>query len=235
MNVGVLLAAGASTRMGRPKALEPLRGQSFLARGVRALWAACDSVVVVLGSDAGRIQSAVEEEFATLMERGVLAPEMQAAHGHGSRGLEVHFAVNVRWRRGMASSARAGLAEALRLKPDAVLILPVDHPEVRASSVVAMSDVMAQAVKAFGGGKGRSIRAASAKFAYALVPRYNGRRGHPVAVTSALARMITRDGAAESLSDAIKRNARLIGYLDVADPGIVKNRNTPAPRGRAKR
>ena len=50
MNVGVLLAAGASRRMGRNKSLMRTKGDTFLAHGVRQLWHACDAVVVVLHS-----------------------------------------------------------------------------------------------------------------------------------------------------------------------------------------
>ena len=63
MMVGVLLAAGASRRMGSAKALVKVRGQSFLMHGVRHLWAACDRVIVVLGSDAAAIRRAAEQEF----------------------------------------------------------------------------------------------------------------------------------------------------------------------------
>ena len=41
--------------MGSPKPLVMTRGGSFLARGIRHLWGACDQVVVVLGSNAERI------------------------------------------------------------------------------------------------------------------------------------------------------------------------------------
>ena len=49
---GLLLAAGAGTRMGRPKALVvDADGTSWLARGVEALRAGgCDEVAVVLGA-----------------------------------------------------------------------------------------------------------------------------------------------------------------------------------------
>src|SRR5262249_2244619 len=63
MMVGVLLAGGASKRMGRPKALVKADAESFLARGVRRLWTACDSVVVVLGSGAREIRGKTEHEF----------------------------------------------------------------------------------------------------------------------------------------------------------------------------
>lgn len=220
MNVGVLLAAGASTRMGEPKALVKWKGRSFLANGVTALWAACDTVVVVLGSKAREVREAAEEEFAALVASGALSEQVHAARGKGSRGLEVHFAVNAGWKRGMLSSAQAGLAEALRLKPAAVLVLPVDHPEVRPETVGHLGAMMTEALGAFGG-------RTPGGFAYALVPRHRGRRGHPLALSAGLARAAARDRAARDLSDAVRRHARLVGYLDVADPGVVKNRNTP--------
>ena len=47
----VILAAGASRRLGRPKQLVRLGGESLLRRTVRAALA-CDPVLVVLGSQA---------------------------------------------------------------------------------------------------------------------------------------------------------------------------------------
>jgi CTP:molybdopterin cytidylyltransferase MocA len=220
MNVGVLLAAGASTRMGSPKATVKWKGRSFLASGVIALWGSCDAVVVVLGSKAREVRAAAEAEFGALAESGALSELVHASRRKGLRGLEVHFAVNAGWKRGMLSSAQAGLAEALRLKPTSVLVLPVDHPEVRPDTVAHLGAMMVDALGAFGG---RS----RGGFEYALIPRRKGLRGHPLALSPALAAAVVRDRAARDLSDAVRRHARLVGYLDVADPGVVKNRNTP--------
>ena len=64
-------------------------------------------------------------------------------------------------------------------------------------------------------------------FSYALVPRFRGRRGHPLALSAALARAVAKDAAARDLSDAVRRSARLVGYLDVRDAGITRNVNRP--------
>lgn len=220
MKVGILLAGGASTRMGRAKALVRERGESFVAHGVRALWAACDTVVVVLGADAKRLRAAIEDEFVALTERGVLHRDVQAAHRHGARGLEVRFVVNAAWRRGMYSSVRVGLAAARAMRPESVLVLPVDHPHVRPATVATLAAVMEEALGAFGGAR-------RSGFAYALVPRVRGRRGHPVALSPGLARAVAADDTARDLGDAIRRHARLVGFLDVRDAGVVRNRNTP--------
>ena len=221
MMVGVLLAAGASTRMGSPKPMVKVRGQSFLMHGVRHLWAACDRVVVVLGADSAAIRRAAEREFEVLVQKGALHEEISRRR---TGGLEVRFVVNRAWRHGMLSSARAGLKAALALRPSGVLMLPVDHPAVKGATVTSLAAVMDEALKA-----ARTPRE-RARFAYALVPRYLRRRGHPLALSPALARAIAADTGAETLSDAVRRNARLMGYLDVSDPGVILNRNTRGAR-----
>jgi CTP:molybdopterin cytidylyltransferase MocA len=217
---GVLLAAGASKRMGRDKALVRERGESFLVHGVRHLWTACDSVVVVLGSNAAAIRRAAEREFEQLVGNGGLDHDLRLAERHGARGLDAHFVVNHGWRQGMLSSARLGIASAIALDPAAVLLLPVDHPKVAAVTVASVARVLLEALAAC---RPRD----RAAFSYALIPRHRGRRGHPVAMTPALARAVAGDKSADDLSDAIRRHARLVGYLDVGDAGILVNRNSP--------
>ena len=222
MNVGILLAGGASRRMGRAKSLLRSGRETFFARGVRHLWSACDAVVVVLGADARRVRAAAEEEFVRLVKGGALHDDLQTAHRHGARGLQVRFVVNRAWRQGMLGSARLGLATALRLRPDALLVLPVDHPAVKPITVRALAAAMKAALTSY-----RGVAAGRQGFAYALVPRYRRRRGHPVALSPALARAVAGDRGAHDLSDALRRNARLVGYLDCTDAGVVRNRNRP--------
>jgi CTP:molybdopterin cytidylyltransferase MocA len=226
MMVGVLLAAGASTRMGRPKALAKAGAESYIAHGVRNLWCACDTVVVVLGANAKLIRKRTEEEFVRLVGTGCFDQELHAAHRHKAQKLEVRFVVNGAWRTGMYSSARAGLLAALKYDPAGLFVLPVDHPSVRPGTVLDLATVMAQALRAahVPVRRGAPRRAG---FSYALVPRHRGRRGHPIVLTGVLARAITRDARAADLSDAVRRNARLVGYLDVHDAGIVRNVNRP--------
>jgi len=77
-----MLAAGAGSRMGVPKALV----DDWLVRGVRALRdGGCDAVTVVLGADADR------------------AAELLA-------DVEAHVVVADDWAEGMGASLRAGLA-----------------------------------------------------------------------------------------------------------------------------
>ena len=219
---GVLMAAGASRRMGTDKALRRSRGRSFTVHGLQHRWSACDAVAIVLGSNAARIRAEIEVEFERMVRGGKLKADLAHARRHGAPGLEARFVLNREWRRGMLGSARVGLKAALAFDPESVLILPVDHPGVRSRTIDALAGTMREALGALRNPRERS------RFAYALVPRHRRRRGHPVVVSAALARAIVADRGATDLSDAVRRNARLVGFLDVADAGILRNRNTPS-------
>jgi len=99
----VLLAAGASLRLGRPKQLLELNGESLVRRSARlCLEAGFDPVVVVLGCSA--------EEMAPALA-----------------GLAVSCLVNNDWPQGMASSIGVGVAS-LPEEASGVLLLPCDQP-----------------------------------------------------------------------------------------------------------
>jgi CTP:molybdopterin cytidylyltransferase MocA len=238
MKVGVVLAAGASSRMGSSKPLVKMKGESFLAHGIRNLWAVCDTVVVVLGAEAARVRRSTEEEFEKLVQSGSLHADLKAARRQGIEGLEVHFLHNRAWARGMFGSAQLGIAEALRVRPEGVVVLPVDHPHLSSATVRLLSAAMDAALGAYKG-----TRKERDGFAYAVVPRFDGERGHPLVLSPGLARRIVDDRDANDLSDAVRRNARLVGYLDVPDGGVIRNLNTPddestdgrAPRRRTAR
>lgn len=118
MSVGaVILAAGASSRMGTPKQILRIAGQSLLRRAaLAALDAQCAPVVVVTG-----------------------------AHAEPSRreldGLRVHEVFNPRWTAGMASSIRRGIEGLLEIDPDAsaVILALCDQPHVTAEVISALA------------------------------------------------------------------------------------------------
>jgi molybdenum cofactor cytidylyltransferase len=57
----VVLAAGASSRMGRNKMLLDLHGEPLVRRSVRAVAGECDPVVVVVGPDASDMRAALAD------------------------------------------------------------------------------------------------------------------------------------------------------------------------------
>ena len=58
----VILAGGASRRMGSPKALLPYAGETFVDRLIGVFQSVCDSVIVVLGHEADAIRSGVRRK-----------------------------------------------------------------------------------------------------------------------------------------------------------------------------
>jgi molybdenum cofactor cytidylyltransferase len=106
----VVLAAGASTRLGQPKQLIRIDGESLLHRTARlALEAGCSPVFVVLGFEAEALRAQLH-------------------------GLSVDIVMNHEWQEGMGASLRSGM-EMLRktdAQPNAVLVLVCDQPRLTA-------------------------------------------------------------------------------------------------------
>jgi molybdenum cofactor cytidylyltransferase len=101
----VVLAAGASTRLGKPKQLIQMEGEPLLRRTARlAADAGCSPVFVVLGFEAERMRAQLE-------------------------GLAATAVVNERWPEGMGSSLRRGMEAvcALEKQPAGVLLLVCDQ------------------------------------------------------------------------------------------------------------
>ncbi|MGF1538047.1 MAG: NTP transferase domain-containing protein [Elainellaceae cyanobacterium] len=92
MSVGVVvLAAGASTRLSRPKQLVQHRGQSLLQGTVdAAIASACGPVVVVLGAYAEQVQSEVPQG-ATVLHNPAWAIGMGTSICCGVRWLEANL------------------------------------------------------------------------------------------------------------------------------------------------
>jgi CTP:molybdopterin cytidylyltransferase MocA len=115
MICAVVLSAGESSRMGRPKALLPIDGQTFIERIVGALTAAgLTRIVVVLGFNADELRRKIEH-------------------------LPVEIVINPDYKQGQLSS----LQTAIRLlEPDneceGMLVHLVDHPYIDPALVRVM-------------------------------------------------------------------------------------------------
>jgi len=111
---GIVLAAGMSTRLGRPKQLVEVGGKTLLARVVAAaLESELSEVVLVLGHEAGKVQAAL-----------------------GSLGCheQLRIVVNERYEDGMAGSLQAGLMPVKEHYP-AVMFLLGDQPLIDAGAI----------------------------------------------------------------------------------------------------
>ena len=63
---GVILAAGASSRMGRDKALLPWHSGTFLSAAIRALQSSTELVIVVASENEANLEPIVNAEAALI-------------------------------------------------------------------------------------------------------------------------------------------------------------------------
>ena len=131
----VILAAGRGARVGGPKALLRLDGETFLARVARLLRRpGVERVTAVLGHEADRVR------------------------GEAALPPDVGVVENARHAEGVLTSILAGLDDAETAGADAVLVHPVDHPLVEAATVDAVVAALARgaiiAVPSHGGRRG---------------------------------------------------------------------------------
>ena len=105
----LILAAGASTRLGEPKQLVQISGETLLDRALRlAADAGCEPVVVVLGAHAKQIEAVCDLRRAWVV-------------------------VHAGWVEGMGSSLRAGMELVQGFaEVSGVVVLTCDMPKVTA-------------------------------------------------------------------------------------------------------
>ena len=105
----IILAAGASTRLGRPKQLLPWQGVTLLQHAVQTALTVTTQPVVVTGANG--------EHLAAALDPG-----------------QVKLVFNSNWQQGIASSIRCGLQALLNRtpEPDQVIFMVCDQPFVTA-------------------------------------------------------------------------------------------------------
>jgi molybdenum cofactor cytidylyltransferase len=139
MIIAVVLSAGESSRMGRPKALLPIEGQRFIERIIRVIGQSkVGRTIVVLGHHADQLRGQIEH-------------------------LPVEVVINPDYRSGQLSSLQAAIRHIKHDdRCDGILVHLVDHPFIDAALVNALIESFLEAKKLI------------------VVPRYKGKRGHPV-------------------------------------------------------
>lgn len=150
---GLVLAAGAGRRFGGPKVLaSDADGTPWVVKAVEALrGGGCEPVIVVLGAGA--------DEASPLVPLGVRIVRTDG------------------WAEGVAASLRAGLDAMASTVSPAVVVVPVDTPELPATAVARLASLASVDGLAFA--------------------TYDGAPGHPVLIGrghwSALAAAATGD------------------------------------------
>jgi len=120
----LLLAAGGSRRMGKPKALLPWGDRTLIEHQIRTLLQTDQPVVVVLGAQAERIQ-------------------------HIASMYPVRVRVHENWKAGMGSSISFGISRLTELFPAAAgaLIAILDQPLLRYTHFEKMDQVFQPGAK----------------------------------------------------------------------------------------
>lgn len=116
MTAAIIMAAGASSRMGMPKGLVRLGRSTALESMLRNLEALpLEKVYVVIGSAAGEYRAKVPES-------------------------NFQYVLNAEWSRGRTGTVKAGLRALGRLSGP-VILWPVDHPLVSQNTLSRLMEV----------------------------------------------------------------------------------------------
>ncbi len=196
----ILLAAGASSRFTAAgggqasKLVAELAGKPLVRHAAEAALAStARPIVVVTGHDGQAVEAALD-------------------------GLALQFAHNARYREGLASSLKAGIA-ALPGDAAGALILLGDMPAVTPALIDRLIAAFAERPDAL-----------------AAAPSVEGRRGNPVLLSRslfpAIAALEGDEGARKLLADAAP--GRVIA-LDASGPGATLDVDTPQALAEARR
>ena len=186
MIVAVVLSAGESSRMGRPKALLPIDGQTFIERIVAALkQTTVGKIIVILGHNAR---------------------ELEARISH----LPVQILINTDYRQGQLSSLQLAVRD---LQADAdcdgMLVHLVDHPYLAPALVQEMIRRFYETEKRI------------------IVPKFHGKRGHPVIFSNALFGELLSAPMAEGAKAVVNAHRAETLEIDTQEEGIAVDIDTP--------
>jgi molybdenum cofactor cytidylyltransferase len=113
---GIILAAGESKRMGSPKALLAIQGNTFIRTIIgKHRQAGLEHIIVVTGANFHDVENEVSK-------------------------LGVITAHNKEYIHGQLSSIHTGLRAAEQFQPDAILLHPVDHPLITADTITLLME-----------------------------------------------------------------------------------------------
>lgn len=186
MIAGVILSAGESSRMGQPKALLPIGGQTFIEKIVGALReAGLQNIIVILGHDAEAMRQKI-------------------AH------LPVTILVNPDYRKGQLSSLRVAIRHLLANDScSGLLVHLVDHPYIDAPLV----NLLIQRFE----DSGKLI----------AVPRFHGKRGHPVIFARSLFDELLNAPEDQGAKAVVNAHRDETLEIETEDAGITLDIDTP--------
>jgi len=155
----------------------------------------------------------VEQTITTMLEVVPRVVVVLGAHAERIRpaiALDPRVSVveNRNFMRGQLSSLQAGI-EAVRSDIDGIMIHLADHPTVRVDTFRAV-------LSSYGRG-GEQI----------VIARYQGRRGHPVIFDRSIFDELIHASDTEGARAVVNADPSRVSYVDVDDPGVVLDLDTP--------
>lgn len=194
----IVLAAGASTRMGRAKAALPIghTGETVVGRVVTTLLAGGIPKIVVV---AGAHIDAVRHAMPTFAEATAGTP---AAH-------QVRVVEHPGWENGQLSSLIAGLDAIDEPLLEAAMVTPVDVPMVTAATVASV------------------ISAWRASRAPIVRPANGGRHGHPVIFDASIFAELRKADPRIGAKAVFNAHRDRIVNVEVKDLGAFEDIDTP--------
>ncbi len=194
---GVILSAGASSRMGRDKALlpwppaapgaTPSQNETLLSAAIAALQPFTQAVIVVAGKNAVNIAPVAAARGARLVEN----PDPD---------------------RGQFSSLQVGLREVLNQGFDAAMITLVDCPPLSSTSMELLCAAYDQALT-----RGK----------WGVAPEKNGRHGHPMLVNRNMIDAFLAAPVTSNARQVKWAHPLAIEYVAVPDSLLTIDVNTP--------
>jgi molybdenum cofactor cytidylyltransferase len=138
---------------------------------------------------------------------GAHAERVRPAVAPDSRIIVVE---NPNFNRGQLSSLKIGLAEVIAGGAEAVVVHLADHPLVAPATFRALVDDYRKTAWPI------------------VVARHNGSRGHPVLFDRAVFADLMAASEDQGARVVVNADAARVRYVDVADPGVVLDLDTPA-------
>ncbi len=137
----IILAAGASSRLGRPKQLLAYQNTTLLQHAIdTATGAGCCPVVVILGAYADLIA----QSFLQVKVYSMECAELYASTHHTSKQSDpetrVIFVYNPRWTEGQSTSLFVGVTALAKTTVNGALIMVCDQPTVHTADLKKLID-----------------------------------------------------------------------------------------------
>ena len=172
--------------MGRPKALLPIAGQTFIERIVAAFkQAGLDKIMVILGHDAEAMRQKIAHLPATIL-------------------------VNADYKKGQLSSLQTAVRHLLRdATCSGVLVHLVDHPYIDTGLVKLL-------IRRFED-SGKPI----------AVPRFHGKRGHPIIFARSLFGELLNAPEHQGAKAVVNAHRNETLEIDTEEEGIILDIDTP--------